>query len=321
MKKATVCFFILLLFAGCSSAGSRQYRGVSFFTKDIDLSVPLEKRIQTAQADVISWLISFGLSDNYRPYMPQAEEKRLFAGYAQLLPDKFRQTMKEKVIAIFFIENFEGGGMTMHDFDRNGNMYMVLFFNPEILRRTLSEWINLRENSYFEDAPGVTVAAECSGNYYALLHTLTHEASHVYDFYHHATPFTEPELQSKGAPLKTDFTDTVWEAHSRPLEDYDFPHRGELFAWGLGPVQSKSLAMDIYRSLLKTPFASLYGAQNWAEDFAETFTWFYLERYLGVTYRFSVKKNDGINEETQLFEPVLNPLLKARYNSIKAICD
>jgi len=320
MKKVLSLFFIAFVCIGCGSTGKQQYKGSSFFTSDIDLSTPVEDRIQTASADVISWLVAFDMGDTYRPYMPTMNEKRLFAEYVQLLPEAYRRVMREKVIAIFFIDDFEGGGMTMPDFDKKGNMFLILFFNPEILRRSLSEWINIRENSYFNDNAGIDLIIECGGDYYALIHTLMHEASHIYDYYNHVTPFTEPELREKRSPAKTGFTDAVWENHGQPLMSYDFPYREELYAWGLGPVQRKVLAMDIYRSLSQTPFASLYGSQNWAEDFAEHSTWYFLEKDLNITYRVRVIKNPGLgNEENFVYEPLSYPLVRERFSILAAI--
>ena len=49
-----------------------------------------------------------------------------------------------------------------------------------------------------------------------------------------------------------------------------------------------SKARRIYEELAETPFLSLYGSQNWAEDFAEMFTWRYFTKTLGQPYEINV---------------------------------
>ena len=311
MKKLMTLFVIAFLCAGCRTVDNRPYRQVSFFTGAIDVSGPVESRIQGAPANVISWLNAMDSTDNYKPYTLTAEEEILFIRYLSLLPENYRQIVEEKVIVIYFIDNFTGGGMTCETFDTNGNMYMVWFYNTEILRRTLGEWINYRENSFFDDNEnGIGIVAGCTGDYAALIHTLLHEASHVFDYYYHVTPFVEPGLHHRNTVLKTGFTETIWETYNLPVEKYDFPRRGELSAYGLGPAQRKSLAPDIYRSLSKTPFASVYGSRNWAEDFAEAFTWYYLGKYLNCSYRVSIINGE---DDTFVYEPLLNSLLTDRF--------
>ena len=319
MKKLVSCLFIVLLIIGCKSLDSHLDTQVvpqtSFFTQEINLAIPVENRMQNASVNVISWLNSIDSADNYNSYLLTEEEKSLFIDYLQLLPEKYKQTMGEKVIAIFFIENFKGGGMTFSAFDKDGNIYIILFFNPEILHRPISDWINYRDNSYFnEDTQDIKITAECSGNYFALLHTLIHEASHVYDCYYHITPFMEPCLKNKNSAANTDFTKMVWRDYNSPITEYDFPYRNELYSYGLGPAQSNYLAFDIYKSLANTPFPTLYGSKNWAEDFAESFTWFYLGEKLNCHYRVSIN-------ETFVYEPFLNKLFTDRFSRFKEIME
>ena len=43
-------------------------------------------------------------------------------------------------------------------------------------------------------------------------------------------------------------------------------------------------AEEVLSAFARTPFASLYGALSWAEDFAEFVTFYYLSHRLGVDY-------------------------------------
>jgi hypothetical protein len=322
MKKIIICSFIAFACIGCRTVNNRLYPQVSFFTKEIDLSMPVENRIQVAPENVISWLNKMDSTDRYSPYTLTEDEQLLFSNYLQQLPEKYRQIIKEKVVAVYFIENYMGGGMTNEAFDKNGNMYMVWFYNPEILHRTIGDWISYRENSYFNgDSPGISITVECTNEYTALMHTLLHEASHVYDFYYHITPFTMLSLKNENSALRTDFTEMVWVEFNLPIDGYDFFYFVTLFSYGLGPAQSKLLAFGLYEFLLKTPFSTLYASQNWAEDFAESFTWYYLGKYLNCNYKISIINSVAENQEILVYEPMLNTLFTNRFGCFVEIME
>lgn len=56
------------------------------------------------------------------------------------------------------------------------------------------------------------------------------------------------------------------------MKAFDFKERNDISYYGFneGPKLKISKAVSIYTKLEKTPFVTLYGAQNWQEDFAET---------------------------------------------------
>jgi len=73
------------------------------------------------------------------------------------------------------------------------------------------------------------------------------------------------------------------------------------------------LIPEIYANLAKTPFTSLYGSQSWAEDLAETFTWFYLQEFLGIKYEV------GLYVDSKLiftFSPTENDFARQKGMSI-----
>ena len=315
-----MCFVVALLFFGCSS-GSKPKSWELFFAEKINPAIPLEDRIKPAPAHVIDWLHKLDSTTGYKPYMPAENEKALFTSYVQLLPRQFKQVIQEKTVVIYFIDNLMYGGMNMIESDDSGNNYGVIFLNREILRRTASDWMNFRDNSFFyDDGSGITLVSEWSGDYFALIHTLVHETAHLYDHYFKITPFVDPPHGSEASALQTDFTANVWKNYYLPLDEFNFPYRSELSAYGLGPAQKKSLAPEIYRSLQKTPFVSLYGSQSWAEDFAEAFTFFYLAKYLDVNMQVKIIDAET-NEELLIYKPTQNPLLAGRFDAFERICE
>jgi hypothetical protein len=239
--------------------------------------------------------------------------------YYELLPIKYRNIMEKEVIGVYFINNFLGGGMTLPVFDNNGKMNMVLYFNPEILHQNISEWINFRDNSVFlNNENKISLIVECNSNYFALIHTLVHEASHIYDYYNHVTPFTEKNLRNSETKFPTDFIEGIWVDYDEPVEKYNYEKRKDISFYGLGDKIDKGYAADIFTSLKNTPFNSLYGSKTWAEDFAESFTWYYLNKRYNINYTTRLMENG----KTLLFyNPNENGLVKERDKIFEEILE
>ena len=282
-----------------------------------NISFSIEERILATPEMIINSLNEMDNVITYASYELNDDEKQLFMNYYDFLPLKYKNIIIEKVIGIYFINNFLGGGMTLSVFDNSGNMYMVLFFNPEILHTSISEWINFRDNSVFIDNDNkISLITECANNYYALIHTLVHETSHVYDFYNNVTPFTEEYLKNDQTKIPTDFIKDVWNDIDEPIEEYNYENRKNISFYGLGEKIDKKNAAMIFTSLKNTPFNSLYGSKTWAEDFAESFTWYYLNEYYDTNYITIIMKDE---KPLIIYDPKDNELVKRRYEIFEEI--
>jgi hypothetical protein len=76
------------------------------------------------------------------------------------------------------------------------------------------------------------------------------------------------------------------------------------------------LAIDIYRSLENTPFVSLYASKNWAEDFAEAFSWTYLKQKFDIDYTVEVLQNEIV---VFTFSPLQNERFLRRMEYFETI--
>ena len=86
-------------------------------------------------------------------------------------------------------------------------------------------------------------------------------------------------------------------------ERADFPGRTDVTFYGLGggPKIPIANAGDLYLALSNSPFPALYAAQNWAEDFAECFTWYFFTDRLGERYQVGIKRGDAVEAA---YEPI-----------------
>jgi len=55
-----------------------------------------------------------------------------------------------------------------------------------------------------------------------------------------------------------------------------------------GPKLTLAQAEPLYKALSASAFASLYGAQSWAEDMAESFSWYYYTHILAQPFRIEL---------------------------------
>ena len=315
-----IVYIVVLVFSLLSCRNQQQdnvppFQRMENYNGNISFSV--EERILATPEMIINSLNEMDNVITYASYELNDGEKQLFMNYYDFLPLKYKNVIIEKVVGIYFINNFLGGGMTLSVFDNSGNMYMVLFFNPKILYTSISEWINFRDNSVFIDNDNkISLITECGSNYYALIHTLVHETSHVYDFYNNVTPFTEEYLKNDQTKFPTDFIKDIWNNIDEPIEEYNYESRKNISFYGLGEKIDKKNAARIFTLLKNTPFNSLYGSKTWAEDFAESFTWYYLSEYYNTNYITIIMEDE---KPIIIYDPNDNELVKRRYEIFEEI--
>jgi hypothetical protein len=311
MYKFCIVLFFIFLLINCKTILKNDIHPIQIIENyNGNIKLAIEEKILSAPDIIIDLLNKMDEVDIYSSYMLNKEETRLFLDYYSLLPVKFRTLIEEKVIGIYFINNFLGGGMTMPVFTDNRNMYMALFFNPEILRQNISDWIMFRDNSTFSDnESSISIIVECSSSYYALIHTLFHEVSHVYDFYNKMTP---SGFETTITP--TDFVKNIWKSYNEPIEEYNFMNRNKLSFYVLGDKIDNIYSIDIFTALFNTPFISLYSSISWMEDFAETITWYYLNKHLGINYITNLIVDDM---QVLSYNPYENELVNSRFVMFK----
>jgi hypothetical protein len=316
--KAIIIFILVFSFFSCSCQQNQNvhpFQQIENYNGDVTL--PINERLMTAPQKIIGFLNDFDKVDFYSNYELLEEEKHLFMDYYNLLPTNYKGIISEKVIGIYFISNFLGGGMTLPVFDKNENMYMVIFFNPDILHQNISEWITYRDNTAFmNDNSNISLIVDCNSNYYGLIHTLLHEASHVYDHYNYITPFPVKHSKTSESEFPTEFVSGIWEEYDKAVEEYDFRYRTELSFYTQEESLTINNAFEIISSLKNTPFTSLYGSMNWEEDFAETFTWYYLNELLEINYIVNLFEDERLIYVYNFKE---NELVNNRYRLIKEV--
>jgi hypothetical protein len=324
----------LLLLASCAGTRHRAptlaevkampVKQTSTYVADIGraLAKPVAQRIAAMPKLVLDYYRSADGVPSYAAYAPSGAELALFAEYYATLPPRFKAVLEAKLLGVYFIDNFLGGGMTDFAFGPDGAQYYVLTLNPRVLKEGLAEWLSYRDSSPYEAAgEGAELRVSCAGGegYKGLIHTLTHEAAHIYDFSVRVTPFVEPLLATSSDKSEDkDFTRGFWEGYSKQAAAYSIPNRERFSFYGLGEKLPLPVAAEQYEALARTPFASMYGAASWAEDFAEAAAWTWLRDELGIAYSVVVRIP---GKRELVFEPGKAKTSMAREDAIRAVLD
>ncbi len=254
---------------------------------------------------------------DYRVYLPTEKEKGLIEADLLKLPPLIRRVLKKKLLGIFFITNIIGSGITDWVLDSRGNIYCYMIFNPIVLKKNASELITWKEQTCYRDNSGdETVEISVGGRERGFFYIALHESTHVVDYVKQITPYTEEDVKKfyTRVPESTFFTRGTWCSLKKTCRTFSFRKKIRFYGLGGPPVAERREAPKLYSALMDSPFFSLYGSINWAEDLAEFLTFYHLTQKMGLTYHISVKKG---GKEVYRCEPAANPLVKKRFKTME----
>jgi hypothetical protein len=249
---------------------------------------PLEERIVHPVPDtILDYVRKDNVSQGYRerPRPARVDDDLLEDMRAALreMPAVAKRLVEAKLVSISPIEDLGGSAYVervRRGADAEAAAWMLL--DTSVLDRKANAWATWRENTPFVADPTYRIEATIEEpandtRKNALRYILLHELGHVASFGSGALPnWWRPPENARTA--KFDFFHLSWRARERKyvsVFDEAFPERAEVKYYV--PKEKRvaaSRAREIYEALAKTSFASLYGATNHQDDFAEGFVTF-----------------------------------------------
>ncbi|MGV8078870.1 MAG: hypothetical protein AB2L22_02250 [Syntrophales bacterium] len=250
-------------------------------------SIP-EDRIDQAPAELIDYLILDNRLNGF-PETPEpvdlspaflADLKAALAG----LPMAVRDRVNPKLIGIFVVRNLGGTGymeavMDEHDHPVAG----FIILDEAVLVRTANAWLTWRENTPFRPdreyrLEGAIELPADDNRKNAIQFILLHEIGHLLSVGERFHPFWfagPSAVKKKGDYPFLDLSWIVAPGGAAFLSRYEsvFPFRKDVVFYGTPRLDGRALP-EVYRKLAETNFASLYGASNPYDDFAEAFAIF-----------------------------------------------
>jgi len=287
LSSGPVVLLTLLLLGGCQSTPNSP-RPAQLLDNYPDLSAaPFPDRVGTIPLILLDDLRVADHRPDYQAHPVSDAERELFTNTWQRMPMPLRKVVSAKVVAVYFVENFEGGGMTYFLWKKGAPKY-VLIFNARVLTDSVSQWLTFRDNTAFAlGDSGFKLEDRVAGDDKALLWLMLHEGAHVFDF------SVRPR---------------------RPEPPKDFARRADLHFYDVEnkPKVGAREASAVFENVKRSGYSSLYAVQNELEDFAELVACGTLEETLGLTIECRLTEPSG---RVSAFDPLRNPKTKIRIDA------
>lgn len=295
----TILLILLLILSNCADNNAydsyppaQRIESYSF-----DPSKPLHDRIQEPPLAVMDYLIALDKRPDYRPALLDEKELVLCRSAIKALPPHVSAVLRKRLLGIYFIEDFNGSGLTECVADRKGNPYAIMVFNRKALHLTISALLTWKENSAFKTGGGKTsITVQCGDRENAFLYILLHESMHAYDYIVRITPYVDDESRKRfnRSADPTPFTENVWAGYDSPASPLPFSGTLHFYTMDESKQIIVSEAPALYEKLQSSPFISLYSTLSWAEDFAEMGAFYHLTQVLNLPYRINVYGSGGL---------------------------
>lgn len=233
-----------------------------------------------------------------------------------VLPPLHRKILSTHLHSISFMDNMPNTALTspvvsQDTVSQDSVMGFNITIRAGILHETISEWATKKENVLYDNTGNseYTVGIE-AGNLDAFVFVLLHEATHVVDVVLKMTP---PVKNATDSVAPTAITQGIWHKMNVPLAPFTDPLIEKTLFRGGGRIPITS-APELYRTMAKMPFVSLYGTASWSEDLAELVAIYHLTHEMKQPFYVYVKKG---NDELARFEPMKSKLVKKRLRQLK----
>ena len=190
---------------------------------------------------------------------------------------KINKLFNDYVYGIYFCEKLGGTGITGFIYDNESQKPVggFIIIDSDVIQKTANEWITFKERSVFDVSDirlDILIEKESENTLdNALRYIILHEMGHVIS----NTLGITPNLRDTTSDY-TDypFFDKAWTSMDKSSFDKDiFPLRSSVtyYAPKANLLNLDKIWNEIYPTLEKTNFPTLYGATNALDHFAETF--------------------------------------------------
>ncbi len=285
------------------------FSSVSAQKNDVDNTLFYKKRIATAPESIFKTFTDAGMNPTNH-VLTDSEQEKIAVAFS-LLPPLHIKILKENLHSISFMDNMPNTALTSPVVSADSITKFNITFRAGILNETISEWATWKEKSLYDVSANPTLEVTINaGNLDAFVYVLLHEATHVVDAVLKLTPHA---AEDENLVQHTSYTKNIWLLFNSPLAKFTYPVLENTRFRG-GQVQPITSTKEIYNTLEKTPFVSLYGMASWYEDLAELVTIYHLTNKLNQPFVVYIKEDGQIKSK---FEPMRNKLVKKRLRQLK----
>lgn len=210
-------------------------------------------RIQPAPESVFNKFREAGMAPANHT-LNETEKYKVLEAFS-ILPPLHQKILKEHLHSISFMDNMPNTALTSPVETAGETKMFNITFRAEIINETISQWATWKENTYYLKSENNDYEVIIDGgNLDAIIYVLIHEATHIVDAVLNITPHID-DIDRPVPP--TPFTADVWYKMNEPQENSTNPLL-ETTRFRSGKLLPISSALEVYRALQETPFASLY---------------------------------------------------------------
>jgi hypothetical protein len=271
---------------------------------DQDAGSDLLSRVGSPSEAALDTFHDAGMQDVRAHELTAAERERVAAAIAQL-PPIYRATLEERLVRLSFVEGIAGMGNGLSHRLTPDDVIPAQFemtLRVEVLNDSATTFLTHKEQFCFEpDGSGTTVRLD-AGDLDALTFVLLHETTHVFEL-----------GGRKGDVPWASVSPDIWQDRMHPAPAFASALACQTVFRRLSKLPIGQAA-DVYRSLLETPFVSLYSTSSSSEDLAEAVAWAVVSRTRGANLVISVDHGDG--RPTERFEPLATASAARRFAAI-----
>jgi hypothetical protein len=215
-----------------------------------------------------------------------------------LREDSLVNSLKEKnIFAIYICSNLGGTGISGFVYDNDKVVGGYIIIDGDMIYKKANEWISYKESSVFKNSNPSNLSikiAESDNNTeeFALNYILLHELGHIIS----QTMSVLPDQRDKFRDFtKYEFTKNIWLNEEVSMyDDTIFQSRNKLKFYSTNSeFEIDTNAEDIYNSLNKTSFPTLYSAMNPDDYFSECFVSYITIYIYKQPWILTIQKKNG----------------------------
>ena len=296
----------------CAFAALRDHSAAKRSFWEQAFGEPLEKRMGAAPPELVEHLALANIRDAYpnnpAAATPAADFARDVRDAIAELPDRIVELLRDRLAGVYFVDDLGGTGFTVPIQDRAKKIVggIVVLDRAVLSAHTANAWATWKENTPFKPDPGVRLSAQIAtasqdNRKNAIQYILLHEFGHVLaggGNWHPPWIFPPKKPESTASyPFFGLSWSVDWEAGRFITQfDGDFPRRRNVVYY-LEPKLAADEIRDVYTSLEKTNFATLYAATHPWDDFAEAFVNYVHTMLMRRPFKISIYRDGKLEKE------------------------
>ena len=245
-----------------------------------------------------------GLAEGPETVRLRHGEEEIYQQAFKTLPKPLLDKVAPKLIGIFLVSNLGSSGLALSVMGKDGPEKGLIFLDVGILRKSLKEWIEWRNNSAISRHLPKSIQAMVSNQDKVLdqvdtiRYILMHEMAHVLAINEDFHPATNMLFLREGLDQYS-FSKFSWRGKDLPAK-YSNRYSGQLgflnwlkfYSWPRYDDMTVKEVKSMFKRLSSTNFPSLYATTSVYEDFAESLVHYFHTQYDKRPYALQVGQNE-----------------------------